>query len=48
MTFAPAVVEDEEDVQRGKLERRDREEIDGPGYVHVITQKRQSDFLHAI
>ena len=36
-----AVVEDEEDIQRGKVESRDGEEIDGPGYVHVITQKRQ-------
>jgi len=30
------VIEDKEDIQRGEVERRDREEIDGPGYVHVI------------
>jgi hypothetical protein len=39
--LAAAVVEDEEHIQRGEAERRDREEIDGPGYVHVVTQKRQ-------
>jgi hypothetical protein len=55
--LASAVVEDEEHVQRGKAERGDRKEIDGPGYVHVITQKRQlgrrsltrfSGFVHVL
>jgi hypothetical protein len=39
--LASAVVQDEEEIQRGELKCRDREEIDGPGYVHVTTQKRQ-------
>jgi len=33
------VIEDEEDIQRGEVKRGDREEIDGPGYVHVIAYK---------
>ena len=34
-----AVIEDEEDIQGGEGERRDREEIDGPGDVHMVAQK---------
>ena len=55
--LAAAVVEDEEHVQRGEVERGDCEGIDGPGYVHVIPPKRQpcrrslmqfSGFVHVL
>ena len=39
--LTPTVIKHKEDIESGEVESRNGEEIDGPRYVHVITQERK-------